>query len=154
MKDVEQQKIKLQQKKVRMAIEETKIKLKERKMRTRSLIEKGGLITKSGLDHLPTNTLYGALLSLSQKLNVEPEIRDAWTKKGKSALDAEQKATTPIIVKFDEEPDTKIKEEIRFQGLRFNKFRSEWYGNVNDIESLKNSLGGINYNLETLDDLN
>ena len=154
MKDVEQQKIKLQQKKVRMAIEETKIKFKERKMRTKSLIEKGGLITKSGLDHLPTDTLYGALLSLSQQLNIEPAIKDIWAKEGKSALDAEQKATTPIIVKFDEEPDTKIKEEIRSQGLRFNKFRSEWYGNIIDIQSLKNLLNGIKYNLETLDDLN
>ena len=47
---VESQKIKLEQKKARVAMEETKLKLKERKVRTRALIEKGGLITKAGLD--------------------------------------------------------------------------------------------------------
>lgn len=154
MKDVEQQKIKLQQKKARMAVEETKLKIKERKMRTRALIEKGGLITKAGLDHLPTNALYGALLSLNDQLNNNSAIRDSWVSKGKSAFDAEQQSTTPVIIKFEEEPNSKIKESIRSQGLRYNRFRSEWYGNVANIESLKKPLDGIDYNLEIIDNLN
>ncbi len=47
IEDVEKQKLKLEQKKARFAIEETKLKIKERKMRTRSLIERGGFITKA-----------------------------------------------------------------------------------------------------------
>jgi hypothetical protein len=66
MQNLDEQKIKLEQKKARMQLEETRLKLKERKMRTRSLIEKGGLVTKAGLDHLPNNALYGALLSLKK----------------------------------------------------------------------------------------
>ena len=55
MKNVAEQKVRLEQKKNRLIAEETRLKLKERKMRTRSLIEQGGLIVKAGLDHLPTN---------------------------------------------------------------------------------------------------
>ncbi|MDG1437108.1 MAG: conjugal transfer protein TraD [Rickettsiaceae bacterium] len=154
MKDVEQQKIKLKQKKARMAAEETKLKIKERKMRTKSLIEKGGLITKARLDHLPTNALYGALLSLNDQLTSNSSIIDTWINHGKVAFDAEQKSTSPVIIKFDAEPNAQIKESIRSQGLRYNRFRSEWYGNVANIESLKQPLEGIKYNLEIIDDLN
>ena len=69
MQNVEEQKKRLEQKKHRLSIEETKLKLKERKARTRHLIENGGLITKAGLDHLPSNALYGALLSLKKQIN-------------------------------------------------------------------------------------
>ena len=65
MSELEQQKIRLEQKKNRLIAEETKIRLKERKMRTRKLIELGGLITKAELDHFDVGTLYGALLSLA-----------------------------------------------------------------------------------------
>ena len=64
MQKVEQQKLKLEQKKNRLVAEEIKLKLKERKMRTRHLIEVGGLVAKAGLDYLPVNTLYGALLTM------------------------------------------------------------------------------------------
>jgi hypothetical protein len=64
IEDVAAQKIRLDQKKARVAMEETKLKLKERKMRTKDLIQQGGLITKAGLDHLPTNAQIGGLLSI------------------------------------------------------------------------------------------
>ena len=59
MKNVDEQKKKLEQKKNRLAVEETRLKLKERKMRTRHLIEVGGLVVRAKIDNLPTNTLYG-----------------------------------------------------------------------------------------------
>ena len=45
MQNLDEQKIKLEQKKARMQLEEARLKIKERKMRTRSLIEKGGLMS-------------------------------------------------------------------------------------------------------------
>ena len=62
MKNLDQQKKKLEQKKARIALDETRLKLKERKMRTKALIQQGGLITKAGLDHLPTNSPYAKTL--------------------------------------------------------------------------------------------
>jgi hypothetical protein len=71
MQNVVEQKIKLEQKKNRLIAEETRLKLKERKMRTRHLIETGGLIVKAELDYLPINTLYGALLSIATSLELK-----------------------------------------------------------------------------------
>jgi hypothetical protein len=156
MKNLDQQKKKLEQKKARIALDETRLKLKERKMRTRALIEQGGLITKAGLDYLPSNALYGALLSIKKDLDVNENLLSKWIVEGQAAFNAEKRKTTPVILKFDDQPTSDIREFIRSHGLRFNRFRKEWYGNIPNtrLEDLKNSLGKIKYNLEIIDDLN
>ncbi|SPR15723.1 conjugative transfer protein [Orientia tsutsugamushi] len=63
-----QQKITLQQKKAKLIMDEVNLKIKERKMRTRRLIEMGGLVAKAKLDHLPTNTLLRSFVSLKNTL--------------------------------------------------------------------------------------
>ena len=150
MKTVEEKKIKLEQKKNRLAAEEMRLKLKERKARTRHLIELGGLVVKADLHYLPTNTLYGALLSLSEKLDKDNNIRHRWTESGKQKLQQEAKLFTPVIVKFNDIPEKELRDSIRSHGLKWNKFRSEWYGNVNDIESLKNTLKHVKHSIEIL----
>ena len=151
MQNLDEQKIKLEQKKARMQLEETRLKLKERKMRTRALIEKGGLITKAGLDHLPINALYGALLSLKKDLDANENLLSSWIVKGNAAFNSETKNSIPVILKFDDEPSSDIRTFIRSHGLRFNSFRQEWYGNAYRIEELKTSLGKIKYNLEEIE---
>ena len=150
MQNLDEQKIKLEQKKARMQLEETRLKLKERKMRTRSLIEKGGLITKAGLDYLPSNALYGALLSLKKDLDDNENLLAGWIIKGNAAFNTETKDTIAVILKFPEEPNSDIRAFVRSHGLRFNSFRQEWYGNAYRIEELKTSLGKIKYNLEEI----
>jgi hypothetical protein len=152
MQNIDEQKIKLAQKKNRLAAEEIKFKIKERKMRTRHLIEVGGLILKAGLGTLPTNTLYGALLSLAKSLESNLDIKHNWTIAGKNKLDQEQQNKIPIILKFDEQPDNGICKSIRSFDLKWNKLRKEWYGYITDIESLKENLArsGIKYNLEII----
>ena len=150
MKNVAEQKVRLEQKKNRLIAEETRLKLKERKMRTRSLIEQGGLIVKAGLDHLPTNTLYGALLSISLDLETNQGIKDQWTKIGKAKLDQEQANNQAVILKFEQEPDNDIRTTVRSHGLKWNKLRQEWYGYCNNINTLKNDLGSITYQIEEL----
>ena len=96
IEDVAAQKIRLDQKKARVAMEKTKLKLKERKMRTKSLIQQGGLITKAGLDHLTTNALYGALLSIKKDLDDNENLLSAWIVKGNAAFNAESKKQRPL----------------------------------------------------------
>ena len=151
MQNLDEQKIKLEQKKARMILEEARLKFKERKMRTRALIEKGGLVTKAGLDDLPTNALYGALLSLKKDLDDNENLLAAWVVKGNAAFNAETKNSTPVILKFPEEPNSDIRAFVRSHGLRFNSFRSEWYGNALRLDELKTSLGKIQYNLEEIE---
>ena len=150
MDNVEQQKLKLEQKKNRLVAEETRLKLKERKMRTRHLIEVGGLVTKTGLDYLPTNTLYGALLSITASLEANQAIKDEWTKIGKTKLDQELTNKHAVILKFEQEPSSEIRKVVRNHGLKWNKLRTEWYGYVNDLDSLKVELNTAAHNLEII----
>ncbi len=71
----------------KVVIEEAKLKIQERKTRTRRLIEMGGLVVKAKLDYLPTNSLFGALLSLQHELTSHPNIQDQWTHIGKNIFD-------------------------------------------------------------------
>ena len=148
MQNVNDQKVKLEQKKNRLILEETRLKLKERKMRTRYLIEVGGLVTKAGLDYLPTNTLYGALLSIATSLETNLAIKDEWTRIVKTKLDQEQTNKHAVILKFEQEPSNEIRKVIRNHGLKWNKLRQEWYGYVFNINALKNDLGATLYQIE------
>ena len=151
MKNVEEQKKKLQQKKNRLAAEETKLKLKERKARTRHLIEAGGLIAKADLSHLPSNALYGGLLALKEQIDSNPEIMAAWIIQGDKAFNAEQKLFAQVILTFEEQPEKEIRDQIRSLGLRWNKFRSEWYGTVSELDVLKTVIEKQPHNIEILD---
>ncbi len=105
MHETAQQKIKLQQKKARLIMEEVKFKIKERKMRTRHLIQVGGLVVKAELDDLPTNSLFGALVTLKSELTKCPDIQNHWTKIGRDIFDQEEKTTTAVILKFTSKPN-------------------------------------------------
>ena len=150
MQNIVEQKVRLDQKKNRLIAEETRLKLKERKMRTRHLIEVGGLVTKAGLDYLPTNTLYGALLSIAQDLETNQAIKEQWSEIGKTKLDQEQINKHAVILKFEQEPSSEIRKSIRNHGLKWNNLRCEWYGFIFNIDSLKNDLGTIQYQIEEL----
>ena len=150
MQNVVEQKVRLEQKKNRLIAEETRLKLKERKMRTRHLIEIGGLVTKAGLDYLPTNTLYEALLSIAKSLEADEAVKEQWTKIGKTKLDQEQTDKHAVILKFEQEPSSEIRTAVRNHGLKWNKLRCEWYGYCNNVDSLKNDLGTIKYQIEEI----
>ena len=74
-----------------------------------------------------------------------------WIVKGNAAFNTEKKDTTPVILKFPEEPNKDIRDFIRSHGLRFNSFRKEWCGNTKSLEELKKSLGKIKYELEIIE---
>lgn len=154
MADIEEQKVKLEQKKNRLIAEETRLKLKEQKMRTRNLIEMGGLIVKAGLDQLPMNTLYGALISLNDELKSNDNIRSAWNSKGNAAFNKEKQDKTPVILKFETEPNSDIRDFIRSCGLHYNRFRHEWCGLVNNLKNLKSKLqtSSCKYNIEVIEE--
>lgn len=145
-----QQKIKLQQKKARLIMEEINFKIKERKMRTRHLIEMGGLVAKAELDNLPANSLFGALVTLKDELTKCPDIQNHWTKIGRDIFDQEEKTRTAIILKFTSKPEESVRSHLRQHGLKWNALRSEWYGFITDMQSLKNGLLPIEYKLETV----
>ena len=128
MNELEKKKEALKLKKSRIEHQERLLKLKERKNRTRILIEIGGVASKAGIDHLNTNTLLGAFLEIKEKEKDEGMLK-RWTKKGAEAFDLDrEKNGEPLIVTFNQEPEKKIKTQIRQEGLRWNRFRKEWQG--------------------------
>lgn len=153
MPDIEEQKLKLEQKKNRLIAEETRLRLKEQKMRTRHLIEIGGLIVKAGLDYLPMNTLYGALISLNDELKNNDSIRSAWSTKGNAALNKEKQDRTPVILKLETDPSSDTRDFIRSCGLHYNRFRNEWHGLVTNLKNLKSELdnSSCKYEIELID---
>ena len=150
MQNIVEKKVRLDQKKNRLIAEETRLKLKERKMRTRHLIEIGGLVVKAELDHLPTNTLYGALLSLKNTLAENDAILKQWSSLGKTVLDKDEKSKTAIILKLAERPSSEIRTHLRTHGLRWNRLREEWYGYVANLDSLKQGITSIKHELEII----
>lgn len=94
MGNIIKQRLKLQQKKAKIITEEAKLKIQERKMRTLHLIAMGGLIAKAKLDDLPSNSLFGALISLKKELIQHPNVQDQWTQIGKNIFDQESKNKT------------------------------------------------------------
>lgn len=150
MSKIEEQKIKLEQKKTRLIQEEAKLKLKERRVRTRTLIELGGLVVKANLSQLPPTTLYGALLSLQTTLQSDPKITSAWEKTGQANFALEQQDKTPIILTFAEKPAEEIRQLIREYGLKWNPLRQEWYGYVHNLPLLKQQLTPAQFNIQII----
>jgi len=150
MEDVQKLKTKLQQKKNRIAAEETRLNIKERKMRTRHLIEVGGLVVKAELDHLPTNTLYGALLSLKKDLSKNESLQKQWTELGKDILNKEEQSKQAVILTLTEKPSQEIRNHIRSHGLKWNNVRAEWYGYVTDLDLQKVAIKDIAHRVEII----
>jgi hypothetical protein len=85
---LEKRRLKLEQRKNRLAQDEALVKIQLRKQRTRRLIELGGLIAKAKLENWDSNTLFGALLSLKEAENNVSAISQ-WTLTGRKTFSKE-----------------------------------------------------------------
>jgi len=152
MQDLESEKARLARQKQQIAQREAKLKSKLRRQRTRRLIELGGLVAKAELDHLPSNVLYGALLSCKGDLQNQPAVKEQWQATGAAAFEKESGEATPLILKLATKEDQTIRAHLRQHGLKYNRLRQEWYGNVKEVEELLRPLKeqDITYNLEEM----
>ena len=126
--DLEEEKNKLALKKSRLEAKEKRLKEKERKIRTRRLIELGGIVSKAGIEELNNNALLGAFLDIKEKLKEELTIKK-WKDRGAVAFERDKmEHGEALIVSFDAEPSRKAKDTLKTLGLRWNRFRREWQG--------------------------
>lgn len=144
----EELKKKLAQKKASIQMKEKWLKERERKIRTRRLIELGGLIVKAKMDHLNNNTLLGAILELKAKA-LEETILKTWTDRGAKEFEKRQKGSNKVIVTFGKEPERELKAILRDLKLRWNPFRSEWQGYA-DPKKVKQLLGKKEAKIEVI----
>ena len=75
-------------------------------------------------------------IEINNDLKNNDSIRSAWNSKGQTAFNKEKQDKTPLILKFENEPNSDIRDFIRSCGLHYNRFRHEWYGLVNNLKNL------------------
>jgi len=128
MEAIEEKKKALALKKSRIEAQEKMLREKERKLRTRRLIELGGLVVKSNIEGLNNNALLGALLEIKDQMN-EREAIERWKDKGDAAFEADRVENgEALTVSFELEPPREAKSILRDLGLKWNRFRKEWQG--------------------------
>jgi hypothetical protein len=136
-----------EQHKARLAEQEAKLKDAERKVRTRRLIQAGGLVDKAGLLNLDSNALYGALLSLRDGLGDSEQVA-RWAALGGRAFAREARledeGKEAIILAFPAALARDATTALRAAGFRFNKLLQHWEGRARlaDAEALARTYGG------------
>jgi hypothetical protein len=136
-----------EQQKARLAEQEAKLKHAERKVRTRRLIEAGGLIEKAGLLELEPNALYGALLSLREGADNKDQV-SKWTALGGRAFAREARqrdeGKEAIVLTLPTSLGKEITAPLRAAGFRFNKVLQHWEGlaRYDEAEKLAKAHGG------------
>ena len=71
-----------------------------------------------------------------------------WSKIAKDIFSQDEKDKSAVILKFEAKPEEAVRTHIRQHGLKWNALRQEWYGYITDMQSLKNGLLDIEYQLE------
>ena len=143
-KNLGQRKAELERQKIAIMGKEKALKETMRRERTKKLIEMGGLIAKAGIDSLDINALYGAFLSLKEKMN-KTETLQHWSQKGASAFNrgGNSGEGVPLVVQFTQKPSEEARSAIRALGLKWNAIRQEWHGIAN-LEDVR--LVAVQYN--------
>jgi len=116
-----------EERKARIALENIKLAAEERKVRNRRLFEAGGLVEKAKLSGLPSNALYGALLSLKDMVD-DPEQVERWAILGGRAFDREAKLREAGVVIFPQLVPKPVAAALRAAGFRFNRILQHWEG--------------------------
>ncbi len=120
-----------EQQKARLADQEAKLKDAGRKVRTRRLIEAGGLVEKTGLLDLDPNALYGALLSLRDGA-AEAKTVEKWAALGGRAFAREARqrdeGKEAVVLTFPAPLSKDATVPLRAAGLRFNRLLQHWEG--------------------------
>ena len=120
-----------EQQKARLAEEAARLKDAERRVRTRRLIEAGGLIDKAGLLELEPNALYGALLSLRDGAGDKDQI-SKWAALGGRAFAREARlrdeGKEAVVLTFPAPLDREATTALRQAGFRFSKIMQHWEG--------------------------
>ena len=134
----------LEQRRNRLNQLESSINTLARKQRTRRLIELGGLVMKAHLDTWPSNTLFGAFLSLKDKEGNQ-EQKDAWTFNGRIHFIADKKQKVSLSLTFSAFPGEGLHQALTILGFTWNAPQQRWegYGDAAELKNLLEPHGGV-----------
>lgn len=144
------QKIKVGASKDKPSKDQLLASIKDRKIRTRRLIELGGIVVKAKMDHLDADLLLGALIYAKEQLSDIPNLDQAYAKLGAIAFKKAKGLRDKVVVRFKDKPDTSIRQKIRSLGLKWDYKAQEWHGYISDMDQLKEALQGFSYTIQVL----
>ena len=134
--DAEKEKLEMMKKKIQL--QEKILKEKEKRQRALRFEEIGRIAVKANIDSLDENTILGAFLEISEKINERKTIED-WKRRAEKFLTvAEKTDDSPISISFKNDPSTEIKNKLKDANFKWNRFRKEYYGfgNKSELETL------------------
>ena len=137
-----------EQQKIKLAEQQARLKAAERRVRTRRLIEAGGLVDKAGLLELDSKALYGALLSLREGAADKEEV-SRWSAFGGRAFAREARlrdeGKEPTVLTFPGPLAKDVTALLRQAGFRFSKVLQHWEGlaRFDEANALATAHGGV-----------
>ena len=134
----------LEQRRNRLKQLESSVNTLARKQRTRRLIELGGLVMKAHLDTWPSNTLFGAFLSLKDKEGDQHQ-KDAWTFNGRIHFIAGKRQKVSLTLTFPTLPEESLCQTLKGLGFSWNPSHNRWegYGDPTELTNLLEPHGGV-----------
>jgi len=141
---------KLENQRKRLIEKEKALKEKENKKIQKTYAKLGALAKKAKIPELDEKALLGAFLEIADKSDKEEHLTN-WRKLAdnhKSKKSNQQ--GTPLIVTFLKHPDKTTREELKALGLKWNRFRGEYYG-YGSKEELSKKFGSENVKIEVVD---
>ncbi len=141
-KNLDKQREKLENEKQKILIKEKLFREKEKKKRVKQFYEIGGIAFKANIDRMDKETMLGAFLEISERLQKNSD-QESWKIKANQFLQTEPlKDKIAFSVVFSSEPQREIKETLKENGFKWNRIRKEYlgYGSRNDLEKILSGL--------------
>lgn len=144
---------KIEEKKSALEIKQRLLKEKEKqkieKLKIKKYQELGKIADKIGILNLDEDLLFGAFLEI-KKLSKSPEKLDEWKSSFKNLNGSINKKTdSPISVKFHDSIGVSEKTKMKELGMRYNKFRNEFYG-YGEVKYFKTELEKLQCTIEKI----
>ena len=117
--------------------ERNKLAMMSRKLRTKRLINAGGIVESAGLLDLDQDALTGALIEIYESSQQHDNLKrwhDLATQRHK---ERESENGTALIIQFDAKLGKELEAELKRRKFRYIPYREEWHGRGNKSEILK-----------------
>jgi hypothetical protein len=144
---LEEEKKKIENKKLKVKELERIFKEREKKQRARLFEEIGRLAYQANIDQIDKSTLMGAFLEIASQKN-DPATLAKWKKNATSfTKEQEDSPQEALIISFQNEPPKEAKAKLKAMGFKWNVFRKEYYGYGSQKE-MQNHLKGCDVSIE------
>jgi len=148
MSVLENQRKKIEESKAKLKSQEKLLNLKKRQEENKDLYRVGKLAKKASLLEMDSEALLGALTEIFERSSDENQIAK-WKEIADSVSGKSTEENDSIIVSFEGEPSKEAKVEIKKLGLKWNRFRKEWYG-YSRLENVKEALSNFGAKVESV----